>query len=113
MSARQSLATILSMIAISAASVLSLATFAQSEPRVGAQRLSITAPLNLDAARAAQVDAILQAAQQKRVAMMDALRVETDAQLATVLTADELAKLQQAMPPHGPDGGARKRGTPM
>jgi hypothetical protein len=113
MSARLSVATVLSMIAISAAGILSLASFAQSDPRGPGQRVNITALLNLDATRAAQVDAILQAAQQKRVATMDALRAETDAQLATVLTADELAKLQQAMPPHGPDGGARKRGTPM
>ena len=113
MSARQSLATVLSMIAISAAGVVSLASFAQVEPRGGGQRLNIAALLNLDATRAAQVDAILQAAQQKRIATMDALRAETDAQLATVLTADELAKLQQVMPPHGPDAAARKRGTPM
>lgn len=50
--------------------------------------------LNLDATRAAKVRAIQEASHQK----MRALREETDKQLATVLTADEIAKLKASRP---------------
>ncbi|QJR13030.1 hypothetical protein DSM104443_04124 [Usitatibacter rugosus] len=55
--------------------------------------------LNLDATRSAKVEAILTASREK----MRAVREDTDKQLATVLNADELAKLKQLMPrPPGP-----------
>jgi hypothetical protein len=114
MSTRQSVAAVLAVIAISAASLVSLTGFAQTEPGPAARRIDIAALLNLDTTRAAQVEAILQASHDKRVAMMEALRTETDAQLATVLTAEELQQLKDAMPAaRGPADGARKRGTPM
>ena len=59
----------------------------------------IAALLNLDATRAAKVEAILAASREK----MRAVREDTDKQLATVLNADELAKLKASRPrPHGP-----------
>jgi hypothetical protein len=55
--------------------------------------------LNLDATRSATGEAILAASREK----MRAAREDTDKQLATVLNADELAKLKQLMPrPPGP-----------
>ena len=62
-------------------------------------RPDIAALLNLDAPRAAKVEAILAASREK----MRAVREDTDKQLATVLTAEELAKLKASRPrPHGP-----------
>jgi hypothetical protein len=114
MSTRQSIAAVLAMMAVSAAGLVSLSGFTQMHASDAAQRVSIAALLNLDATRAAQVEAILQASHEKRKVLMEALRAQTDAQLATVLTADELSKLKDAMPsPLGPGDGARKRGTPM
>lgn len=55
--------------------------------------------LNLDAAKTAKVEAILASSREK----MRAVREDTDKQLASVLSADELAKLKQLMPrPPGP-----------
>ncbi len=73
---------------------------------------NIAAVLNIDTARAEVVQSILESAHQRRMAALDAIRTETDNQLAAVLTADELAKLKQALPPPGP-GGVIKRGTAM
>lgn len=50
--------------------------------------------LNLDATRAAKVHAIQEASREK----MRALREDTDKQLATVLTAEEMAKLKASRP---------------
>ena len=78
------------------------ASFAQAEvPSVHASPapLNIAAVLNIDTARAEVVQTILESAHQKRIAAMEAIRAETDQQLAGVLTADELAKLKQALPP--------------
>ena len=72
--------------------------------------LNIAATLNLDAARAGVVQAILENARQA----MDAIREDTDKQLAAVLTADELVKLREGLPPpHRQGDGARRRGTAM
>ena len=55
--------------------------------------------LNLDATRSAKVEAILAASREK----MRAVREDTDKQLATVLSADEMAKLKASRPhPPGP-----------
>jgi acyl-coenzyme A synthetase/AMP-(fatty) acid ligase len=114
MSTRQSVAAVLAMMAVSAVGLISLSAFTQMQPGDAAQRVSIAALLNLDATRAAQVEAILQASHEKRRVLMETLRAQTDAQLATVLTAEELSKLKDAMPsPHGPGDGARNHGTPM
>jgi hypothetical protein len=87
-------------------------------PRTMPPRVDIAALLNLDAARAQQVDAIMQAAHARMKAAreqigrptddstrnlmhtaMQAIRADTDQQLAAVLTSDELARLHAAMPP--------------
>ena len=81
-------------------------------------RIDIVNLLGLDAARASQVDAILQQAQAKaryaheqigpptdettRATMhaaMEAIRSDTDAKLGSVLTAEEMAKLRAVLPP--------------
>lgn len=88
-------------------------------------RVDVAALLNLDNTRAQQVDAILKAAHEKMRAArqqigrptddttrtmmraaMDAIRGDTDQQLATVLSAEEIVKLHEAMP------GPGKRGRP-
>jgi hypothetical protein len=73
---------------------LTVTAYAQSAP----PRRDPIAALNLDDARAQQVHAILQASREKRMAAMKSIQAETDAQLSTVLNADEMAKLKAAMP---------------
>lgn len=107
-------------------SILALLAFtstvatAQSPPetRPMPPRVDIAALLDLDAGRAQQVDAIMQAqharmkAAREQIgrptgdttrnlmhAAMQAIRDDTDRQLAAVLTADELARVHAAMPP--------------
>lgn len=82
-----------------------------------APRIDVVNLLNLDAARAGKVDAILQGAAAKmRVvhdelggrgdetsratfhAAIEAIRVDTDQQLASVLSPEEIATLRSAMP---------------
>jgi hypothetical protein len=92
------------------------ASFAQAEvPSLHASPapLNIAAVLNIDSARAQVVQSILESAHQRRIAAMEAIRTETDQQLAGVLTAEELAKLKEALPPPRPGMGALKRGTAM
>ena len=93
------------------------ASFAQAEvPSVHASPmpLNIAAVLHIDTARAQVVQSILESAHQRRFEVMEAIRADTDQQLASVLTADELAKLKEALPPPPrPGERARKRGTPM
>ena len=83
-----------------------------------APRIDVVNLLSLDASRAAQVEAILNGARAKMRtvheqverpnddatratfrAAMEAIRVDTDHQLAMVLTPDELARLHAALPP--------------
>lgn len=78
------------------ATTLSLAN-AQEPPR-GGRPPDIAKVLNLDAPRAAKVEAILKDQREK----MRALHEATDKQLATVLTADEMAKLKEMRPPRPP-----------
>ena len=80
--------------------------FAQMPPAPPPLR-DIAELLDLDATRAAQVQAILEASHDKMRAAMEVIRADTDAQLATVLTADELAKLKATMPAPG----VRRRAT--
>lgn len=76
--------------------------------------LNIAATLRLDAARAGVVQTILESAHQRRMEALDAIRSDTDKQLAAVLTAEELVELREALPPPPrPGDGARKRGTAM
>jgi hypothetical protein len=93
------------------------ASFAQAEtPTVHASPapLNIAAVLNIDSARAQVVQAILESAHQRRMAAMEKIRADTDQQLASVLNADELARLKEALPPPPrPGDGARRRGTAM
>jgi hypothetical protein len=84
--------------------VLALAaTFAGAEvPYTEAPpRLDVTTLLNIDATRAQKVQTILQDAHYRRMALqaqMQLMREETDKQLATVLSPEELAKLKEAFP---------------
>jgi Spy/CpxP family protein refolding chaperone len=109
------------VVTISAALHLALASGAAmpQAPSPGARpaRVDAATLLNLDATRAAQVDAILQASREKMRALhqqagrpadaaarssLDAataqVRAEADQQLAAVLTPEELAKLRDALP---------------
>lgn len=98
--------------------VSSSAAVAQMPP-AEPPRVDIAVLLNLDATRAQQVYAIMKVSHERMVAArqqigrptddtsrtmlraaMDAIRAETDSQLATVLTADELDKLRSTMPRH-------------
>ena len=84
---------------IAASFLLSADAMAQTPP--GPQRADIVALLNLDATRAEKVRAIMQSTHQKMEAVraqMEAIRKETDTQLAAVLTPEELQKLRAAMP---------------
>jgi hypothetical protein len=94
-----------------------------------APRIDTVNLLSLDATRAAQVEAILNGAQQKMrtvheqvgpptddatratfQAAMQAIRVDTDGKLAAVLTPEELARLRAAMPPPRLEAMRFKRG---
>ncbi|MGZ5036856.1 MAG: hypothetical protein ACXWG1_18250 [Usitatibacter sp.] len=87
----------------------------------GPPPVNVVAMLNLDTARAEVVEAILENAHERAMAAqaqlgrptddttravmraaMQAIRDDADKQLASVLNADELAKLRQLMPPPGP-----------
>lgn len=93
----------------------STAVVAQTPP-AEPPRVDIAVLLNLDAARAEQVHAIMKASHAKIVAAhqqiglvtdetsrsvmhsaMEAIRIDTDSQLATVLTAEELDKFHAAI----------------
>lgn len=87
-------------------------------PDRGPPPVNVVAMLNLDSARALVVEAILENAHERVMAAhaqlglptddttrsvmraaMQAIRDDADKQLASVLNADELAKLRQLMPP--------------
>ena len=92
------------------------ASFAQAEvPSVYASPapLNIAAILSIDTARAQVVQSILESAHQRRIAALEAIRAETDQQLAGVLTDEELAKLKEALPPPPRPGAALRRGAAM
>ena len=74
-------------------STTAFAQHAGGPPRDGPP--DIAKMLNLDATRAAKVDEILKVQRDK----MRALHEDTDKQLSTVLTPEEMAKLRQARPP--------------
>jgi hypothetical protein len=95
-------------------------------------RSQIPAVLNLDAARARQVDAILEAAYARmsivrsqigapnddhaRLALLTAVlrvRYDTDTQLATVLSPEEFARLKESLYLPRWDRALPSRGTPM
>jgi hypothetical protein len=102
-------------------------TVATSQPMPGhvPPRVDVVNLLNLDAQRAEQVEAIMKNTRERMMAVrqeigrpaddttratmraaMQAIRAESDKQLAEVLTADELAKLRDAMPrPRRPGAG--------
>jgi hypothetical protein len=94
--------------------------------------VDIVALLNLDTRRASVVEAILENSVQRMNtareqvgeatdetshtvmrAAMHAIRADTDKQLSSVLTDEEMAKLKEAMRPQPPGDSSRKRGTPM
>ena len=92
-------------------------------------RVDVVNLLSLDASRASQVEAILNGARVKMRsvheqlghptddatratfrAAMEAIRVDTDTRLGQVLTPEELARLQAAMPPPRLEAMRFKRG---
>jgi Spy/CpxP family protein refolding chaperone len=92
-------------------------------------KIDIAALLNVDAAKAQQVQSILDdgrsqmhslreqgrptddASREKMHEAMESIHQDTDAKLAAILTPDQVAKLKAAMPrPHGP---GRARGNPQ
>lgn len=105
------------MLRYVSAALAFVASFAQAEvPSVHASPvpLNIAVVLNIDTARAQVVQSILDSAHQRRVEAMEAIRADTDRQLASVLTAEGLARLKEALPPPPRQGdGTRKRGTAM
>ncbi len=85
-------------VAIALMSLATCAALAQA-PAGPPPRPDVAKLLNIDAARAAKVEAIL-ALQREQ---MKAVRDETDRQLGMVLSPAELAKLKESMPrPPGP-----------
>jgi periplasmic protein CpxP/Spy len=89
------------LLALSSLAACTALAQAPAGPPPGAPppRPDIAKILNIDAARAAKVEAILDKSREQ----MRAVREETDRQLATVLSAAEIAKLKESMPrPPGP-----------
>ena len=88
-------------IFLAASLLYSTAACAQNPPAPApAPRYDIPTLLNLDPARAEEVRAIMKTTHQKMEAVrtqMEAIRKETDLQLAAVLTPEEFQKLQSAM----------------
>ncbi|HEX9391725.1 MAG TPA: hypothetical protein VF928_10485 [Usitatibacteraceae bacterium] len=85
---------------IAASLLLAAGAFAQMPPEGHRPPPDIAKQLNLDPTRAAQVDAIMKATRAKAEALhaqMKALHDSTRAQLATVLTPDEMKKLPGPM----------------
>ncbi len=102
------------------AAIAFTSTFATAQPMPGDHhppRVDVVKLLDLDADRAAKVDAILGNAHERMMtarreigrptddttrstmrAAMQAIHQDTDKQLAEVLTPDELSKLKDAMP---------------
>jgi Spy/CpxP family protein refolding chaperone len=77
-------------------------------------RIDFAKELSIPADKASQVEAILKAAHEKRRALQDQMRAqrdETRGQLAKVLNAEQLAKLESLMPPPpGPPRGGPRGG---
>ncbi len=95
-----------------------------------APKLDVAAVLDVDAAKAAQVQSILDAGHSKMMALRDqsgrptddasrqkmhdamaSIHKDTDTQLKAILTPDQMAKLKAAMP--RPPGPGRTRGNPQ
>ena len=87
---------------VASAALASTAAAAQIPPPDAPPRVNVATLLDLDDVRARKVDAILEASREKMRAAMQAIRAETDQQLVTVLTVQELERLRAAMPPPGP-----------
>jgi hypothetical protein len=109
------LATISASLHLGLAPPTASAQMAPAETRQ--PRVDVATLLNLDTARAAQVDAILLASRQKMRALhqqggqpsadaVQRIRAEADEQLASVLTPGELAILRDALP-SAPQGRGR------
>jgi len=114
--------------AFAAAALASTLALAQQPPG-HPPRVDIAALLEIDAAKAQQVQAILdggrqqmhalreqgrptdEASREKRHESMEAIREDTDRKLAAILTPDQVAKLKAAMP--RPPGPPRERGNPQ
>jgi len=92
-------------------------------------RIDIAALLDVDAAKAQQVQSVLddgrsqmralreqgrptdEASREKRREAVEAIRQDTDKKLAAILTPEQVAKLKAAMP--RPPGPPRERGNPQ
>jgi Spy/CpxP family protein refolding chaperone len=101
-------------------------TLAMAQGHQPPPKIDIAAVLNVDAAKAAQVQAILDggrsqmkalreqgkptddASREKMHEAMEAIHKDTDTKLAAILTPDQLAKLKAALPrPPRPDHAQR------
>ena len=100
------LQSILGAIALAGAAAIAFAQMPPDAPPPH-QKADIAELLDLDAAKAAQVQAILEASHQKMRAAMEAIRTDTETQLAAVLTPEQLAKLKATMP----QPGVKRRAT--
>jgi hypothetical protein len=115
------------------AALAATAAFAQPETALAVPaRNQVATVLSLDAPRARQVDAILEAAYARmsmvrgnvgapsddraRLALLTAvltIRYETDSQLASVLSPEEFARLKESLYPPRWERAIPSRGTPM
>jgi hypothetical protein len=122
-----------SHLAAALAVVASTTAFAQADATLAIPpRAQVASVLNLDSRRAQAVEAILADAHARmavarshigapmddtsRVALLTAvllIRYETDAQLASVLSPDEFARLKETVYPAGWVRAMPARGTPM
>lgn len=89
------------------ASALAVAQQPQGHP----PHIDIAALLDVDAARAQQVQAILDDGREKMREAMETIRQDTDRKLSAILTPDQVAKLKASMPRHR--GPGRERGNPQ
>ena len=114
--------TVFAAMAIATGSTLAMA---QGHP----PKIDIAAVLNVDSAKAAQVQSILDdgrsqmralreqgrpaddAAREKMHEAMQSIHKDTDSKLAAILTPDQVAKLKAAMP--RPPGPGHARGNPQ
>jgi Spy/CpxP family protein refolding chaperone len=100
---------IVAMTLLACVSAQAQTTAGRHDPPAG-PRLDIAKELGITSAKAAEVEAILNAGRER----MRAAREQTKAELAQVLTPPEQARLESLLPgpPRGPEGGRPREGAP-
>lgn len=118
--------------ALAAIAFASVVSHAQDLQGRAPPPINVAAVLNIDTSRAQVVEAILESGHQRAVearkqigrptddmtratlrAALDAIRGDTHKQLESVLSPDELAKLDASLPQPGSAAGRATRRTPM